>query len=122
MPSFAHDSPHQIVYLTGTQYRHGMTCEPGDEISYSISLSAKRIGFLGCIQIPVLDTIPRFGIVLNIKHWNGRKEVSTLSLDHRPSKVIIKRLDPQNNPLTVHTYIVSEGEVPTSVPFPFQLI
>ena|ERR1700732_1275588 len=99
-----------------------MTYEPGDEISYSINLSAKYIGYLGYIQVPVQDMIPHFDIILNIKYWNGWKEVSILSLNHHPSKVIIKRLDPQNNPLMIYIYIISKGEIPISVPFPFQLI
>jgi hypothetical protein len=105
-----------------TQYRHGVTYKPGDEISYSINLSAKYIGYLGYIQVPVLNTIPHFDIILNIKYWNGWKKVSILSLDHHPSKVIIRRLNPQNNPLMIYIYFISKEEIPTSVPFPFQFI
>ena len=124
MPTF-HNPRSEHVYMTGTQYSHGISPSSieDEEVSYTISLSAKRLQFLSFIQLPSLnDTDPsRFGVVLNIKRWNGRKEVTTLSLDLRPHKIIINKLDYQSQLVSSYTHIIPEGEIPTSTPFPYRL-
>ena len=101
MPTF-HNPRSEYVYMIDTQYSHGISPSSieDEEVSYTISLSAKRLQFLSFIQLPSLnDTDPsRFGVVLNIKRWNGRKEVTTLSpsLDLHPHKIIINKLDYQS--------------------------
>jgi hypothetical protein len=131
MPSFAHDSmpsttsTPDIVFVTGYELHHGhhgLVPQPDIDVSYTINESARRVRILGFIQIPVSDTIPpRFGVVLNVKNWTGTKEVKTLSLDLRPHEVILTRLDCHNNSASTRTYLVPEGPLPTSAPFPYRL-
>ena len=124
MPTF-HNPRSEHVYMIGTQYSHGISPSSieDEEVSYTISLSAKHLQFLSFIQLPSLnDTDPsHFGVVLNIKRWNGRKEVTTLSLDLRPRKIIINKLDYQSQLVSSYIYIIPEGEIPTSTPFPYRL-
>ena len=124
MPTFHDDTPcSEFVNMTATQYSHnGIIPLPDDELYYSITLSAKRLGFLGFIRVSSDDPdSPRFDIILNIKYWNGRKEITTLSLDHRSHQIIVTNLDRQNQPISSQIHLISEGEISTIAPFSYQL-